>query len=224
MKKMLFLAATLFAAMAINAEVKMWNVEDWDTSTFIMSGDSIIASFTVDGLTVTAGDTKDDNNKYNAFVMIDGNNKTWTGADEEIKFTKRLKLGGAGKANARTISFPVSNGAFIEVWAMSSSSGDSNIRDLNFDTEFGTTVKTVKVGGDALEYITYKYSGDATSLMIYSVAKGLNVYAIRVKTGSDVPTAVENLEIAPKAVKVVENGQVVIIRDGVRYNTLGAQL
>lgn len=39
------------------------------------------------------------------------------------------------------------------------------------------------------------------------------------------PSAVENIEAAPaKVVKTIENGQVVIIRDGVRYNTMGAKL
>jgi hypothetical protein len=38
------------------------------------------------------------------------------------------------------------------------------------------------------------------------------------------PSAVENIQAAPKAVKVIRNGQIVIIRDGVEYNALGAQL
>ena len=38
------------------------------------------------------------------------------------------------------------------------------------------------------------------------------------------PSAVDNTTIATKVVKTVVNGQVVIIRDGVRYNLLGAQL
>ena len=36
-------------------------------------------------------------------------------------------------------------------------------------------------------------------------------------------TAVENVESAEKAVKVFENGQLVIIKNGVRYNALGVQ-
>ena len=36
-----------------------------------------------------------------------------------------------------------------------------------------------------------------------------------------VPTGVENIQAAPKAMKTLYNGQVVIIRDGVRYNTVG---
>lgn len=37
------------------------------------------------------------------------------------------------------------------------------------------------------------------------------------------PTGIDNIE-AGKAVKVIENGQVIIIRDGVRYNAVGAKL
>lgn len=35
------------------------------------------------------------------------------------------------------------------------------------------------------------------------------------------PTAVENVTVAPQVTKMIENGQVVIIRNGVRYNSVG---
>ena len=41
---------------------------------------------------------------------------------------------------------------------------------------------------------------------------------------NNTPSAVENNAIAAKAVKMIENGQIVIINNGVRYNALGAQL
>ena len=40
----------------------------------------------------------------------------------------------------------------------------------------------------------------------------------------DFTTAIDNTAIAPKATKTIENGQLVIIKNGVRYNALGAQL
>ena len=36
--------------------------------------------------------------------------------------------------------------------------------------------------------------------------------------------AVENTTIKANTIKTIENGQVVIIKDGIRYNLLGAQL
>ena len=41
---------------------------------------------------------------------------------------------------------------------------------------------------------------------------------------NNTPSAVENNAVAAKAVKMIENGQIVIIHNGVRYNALGAQL
>lgn len=40
----------------------------------------------------------------------------------------------------------------------------------------------------------------------------------------DFTTAIDNTAIAPKATKTFENGQLVIIKNGVKYNALGAQL
>lgn len=40
----------------------------------------------------------------------------------------------------------------------------------------------------------------------------------RIEVGA---TAVENVTVAPQATKMIENGQVIIIRDGVRYNSVG---
>lgn len=43
-------------------------------------------------------------------------------------------------------------------------------------------------------------------------------------TVSGYPTALDNTEDNAKAVKMIENGQIVIIKNGVRYNVLGAEL
>lgn len=40
----------------------------------------------------------------------------------------------------------------------------------------------------------------------------------RIEVGA---TAVENVTVAPQATKMIENGQVIIIRNGVRYNSVG---
>ncbi len=48
--------------------------------------------------------------------------------------------------------------------------------------------------------------------------------AIRFETDDDTATALENVVEQVSATKVIENGQLIIIRDGVRYNALGTQL
>ena len=37
-------------------------------------------------------------------------------------------------------------------------------------------------------------------------------------------SALENTQVTEKAIKVIENGQLIIIKNGVRYNALGAVL
>ena len=37
-------------------------------------------------------------------------------------------------------------------------------------------------------------------------------------------SALENTRVTEKAIKVIENGQLIIIKNGVRYNALGAVL
>ncbi len=49
-------------------------------------------------------------------------------------------------------------------------------------------------------------------------------YAELTITVVDAATAIEDVKEANKAVKIIENGQVIILRDGVKYNVLGAKL
>jgi len=47
---------------------------------------------------------------------------------------------------------------------------------------------------------------------------------IKLQLQQDYPTALDNTEDNAKAVKTIENGQIVIIKNGVRYNVLGVEL
>lgn len=80
-----------------------------------------------------------------------------------------------------------------------------NSTDWVFDTEAGNCTLTADVNGDYV--FTYTYESKKVSVTFPAVG----------------PTAINNIE-AGKVVKVIENGQVVIIRDGVRYNAVGAKL
>ncbi len=48
-------------------------------------------------------------------------------------------------------------------------------------------------------------------------------FSVTIKEHSDI-SALENVEMKQEARKVIENGQIYIIRDGVRYNMLGAEV
>lgn len=80
--------------------------------------------------------------------------------------------------------------------------------------------KTIATVGDYVEVVgdITKYTDKDNNTTYETMGKGNAT--IKVIGGA---TAVEEVEVAPaKAVKVVENGQLIIIRDGVRYNAVGA--
>lgn len=77
--------------------------------------------------------------------------------------------------------------------------------------------------GGAGEYVVFVANVD---MMTGTIGSHAVSYAVTLDAeGKKVskPTAIDNVEAA-KAVKFIENGHVVIIREGVRYNALGAQL
>lgn len=78
------------------------------------------------------------------------------------------------------------------------------------------------------EYYFYLYSG---TVVVLNDAKGLHLTVNAVSYGESTvtaeclvpasPQAVENVTVDTKAIKVVEDGQIFIIRNGVKYNAVG---
>ncbi len=73
-----------------------------------------------------------------------------------------------------------------------------------------------------LSAFTKKY----TDVIVTTDAAGGTTYNFTVYyvDGDDTTTAITNTEVEAKAVKVIENGQLIIIKNGVKYNALGAEL
>ena len=65
-------------------------------------------------------------------------------------------------------------------------------------------------------------SGNVAKIYIFQPNDGYGVYTFTGKVGSD--DAVDNIEADVKAQKIVENGQVYILRGGVRYTVTGVQV
>ncbi len=64
-------------------------------------------------------------------------------------------------------------------------------------------------------------------IKIKETAGGMRVFAVGINQVPEFPaseTAVENVKTSTPAQKVIENGQLIIIKNGVRYNALGAKL
>lgn len=127
---------------------------------------SIKANKEANGFTITAG------------CEIDANTKT---LDNGMEVTKRIKLGGAGSASSKSVTFKTTDAA--KVVAYSLSSGD-DVRSLALYKDDGTLIseQPAKVGGSILEEQVYEIE-EAGSYYLASTAKGINIYYISVTEG-----------------------------------------
>ena len=115
--------------------------------------------------------------------------------------------------------------------------GDCTANDFQISTENGETITNIEITteeesrwsmyygvfGTGWTTITKgaAWTGSATSVNVGGEFEQVIKLTVTV---DDSPTALENTAAEVKSVKVIENGQVVIIRDGVRYNAVGAKL
>jgi pectate lyase len=141
---------------------KFWNFSGTE---FIEAlPETIEESYTVDGLTIVYGSSDmeyEENSK-----SIDGYN-----------FGYRFKFGGSGNATNRALKFDVAGACNIVVYGMSGNS--SNVRALAISN--GTTeLQTIDFPGDAISKGIYTYTGDATSLYLYSKNSGINIYGVKI--------------------------------------------
>ncbi len=127
-------------------------------------------------------------------VVIDDNKKT---GDNGVEFTKRMKLGGAGSAELRSISFTTGGAASVTVYAMSSSSGeDRPMLLVNADgVEIGRGTAYGAPADNIIPAITYEVT-EAGTYYLWSEKSGINVYAIEVKEAGGAAAAPSVLNIS----------------------------
>ena len=149
-----------------------WNISD-DAFT-ALTGD-ITSTTTVNGLTITATSDKK--------VTIATNSKTI----EDISFTHVLKLGGAGNAAYRSLSFAVTGACTIEVYLVSAK--DTETRTLNvYSGSYGGTLLAELTAGTTPAKQTYNYTGGATTIYMGSANSGINIYGINLIYSGTTPT------------------------------------
>ena len=138
------------------------NISDMDVAT-------ISATTSAGAFTINATSSKT--------VVIDENSKTI----DEFEFTKRMKLGGTGKAtskdNYRNIQYTATDAATMTVYAMSgSSSADRALALVNAD---GATVATQTALGAEISKLTFEIPSAGTYYLL-STSSGINVYYVAV--------------------------------------------
>jgi pectate disaccharide-lyase len=147
----------------------------------------------VGGFTITAASDKK--------VAIDANDKT---AGDGTAFTKRIKLGGAGTADYRSIHFAAPSNAKVTVYAMSST-GTADRKLALYDIS-GASIGDMVALGASLSMHTFNLK--AGDYYLTSLEGGINVYGIKVEFAGGSSTPVERLDWAKVEAPAITDVQV----------------
>ncbi len=218
MKKIFLFAAALVAAMTINAEDAVWNFSEWDDC----SGFTNQVKNNL-GLFACAPDAE---TQITNFGVIEANAKTF---DDGFEGSKRFKLNGGGFTSAagfsatptqRYLHFNVNGESTIKVWYLTGGSGE---RTLYITDGTNVIAQNAHDGSSDKLILQADYYGGPATIYIFA-DKACNLFKIEATNVGTTTQAIDNVEVTEKAVKTFENGQLVIIKNGVRYNALGAKL
>lgn len=184
-----------------------WNFSD---TQFANLG-TISSTQTVDGLTIAATSDKT--------ITIDANDKTY---GENLKFTSRMKLGGAIGETYRHLRFAVKGSCTIEVYGMSGNKTDARPIVLAKEQWDNTIHTWADVPGSELSKLTYQYVGGSTTLYIGSGNSGVNLYGINLIYDKETTLTPAQSTNNGKTynllgMEVDENYKGIVIRDGKKY-------
>ncbi|MGN0235006.1 MAG: hypothetical protein ACI4BD_01645 [Paludibacteraceae bacterium] len=223
MKKLFFFAAALMAAVTVSAQ----RIEFTD----VIAADAFGTT-----KTFTNGDVElTIDNRYGKMSVDANKTKFGTSAADMWQSTNRLKTGGMssvteGQELGMTLYVP--SAGVVKIYARSGSSSatravvliQNDVEVLNHaftDTEAITDgdVKIFPV------FTSEKVAEGEIDIQFGKVPEGESgsnggMYIYAVEFVSDAQ-GILDASVAPKAKKVMENGQMIIVRDGVKYNALG---
>jgi len=218
MKKIFLFAAAVVAAMTVNAQTIAFSAED-EIAQADFPQEKVYAN---GNFKITITNTAD-GGKF----LVDANKtKFGTSLEDMWESTDRLNI--KGKSDSKTaVTITAPAAGKIKLYARTS--GKTTGVDVAFSqysetvasfTLVDTDAKVVKDGdSDVNIYPIKEFSVQAGDISM-TFTRGMYLYAVEFVSGAQ---GVENVDAADKAVKTFENGQLVIIKNGVKYNALGAK-
>ena len=90
------------------------------------------------------------------------------------------------------------------------------------ETEYKSNSTDVRVVTDPISVSAGEILIEALEMKETPVKNQIRIYSVSFTKSGE--TAVENAEVGEKAVKVIENGQMFIIKNGVKYSIIGAEI
>lgn len=197
--------------------------------------DSLFYSFEACGLDTVWTDLLFDNgvHAYSAqetdnknLMMIKSTKRSYG----DLSFTKALYFSGAPKSNGRIATVDVEWPCIVTVYAMSSTKNADTTRKMFLSSAAPTSSNKTEVishttdGESSSQVIQVgTYDCNAAGTLYFSVDGGMYLFGFSIVKSEDAPTGLKNANVNANAHvrKVFENGRVVILREGVRYNMNG---
>lgn len=214
MKKLFFFAAAMCAAMVMNAETYNFGGITADQITT----DGTIGTYVMDGDTIPSISTKADvdiNCTISTMPNLVINYKNSGDKNNILKFAADY-MQTDGKNFILTFS-NVAVGSNIEL-LVSAKGGTASVFTAFEGCVSATGADyTVTKKETLAEYETITFMATASTVKIKETAGGYRIISAAVNGAQ----GVENTTFAPKATKIMENGQMIIVRAGVKYSALG---
>ena len=158
----------IFAIRVVPVESALpfyWNFSD----DYLVGLDTIKTDTILNGMTFRATNSK---------RMVVASNKQ---SIESFKFTHALKMGGTGAETSRNISFGINGPCKIDVYLRSASSSDDRVLRVDAGSFGGTQLGLIPALATGVTKSTIDYTGDPTTIYMYSTNSAINIYAIRVR-------------------------------------------
>jgi hypothetical protein len=89
------------------------------------------------------------------------------------------------------------------------------ITNIATSESIGALITTVVVDGNKLKGFTAE---------VEVLGSDSKLYLIHLSTVEDIPSAIEDVEVLDTPNKIIINGQMIIIKDGVKFNTMGQMI
>ena len=219
MKKFFLFAAAVAAAMTVNAKVIsfadiVYN-SSADSAVIGFNSAFVYENININGAANSAGDSylvevtllelKADNQVY--FTFKDGS------ANKLVMKAYKEYVQPNGKATCMVIT-GLNNGDKVKITLKKALNKETMIEGATVESDkFNGTEIELTAAAEEIRVYSKNIAGDADAKW--------QVISVEVPDGAQ---GIENVNNAVKAEKFFENGQLVIIKNGVRYNALGAQL
>ena len=178
---------------------------------------------------VTSSDFKATLSDAGNKMAIDANPAYFGTAEEYKKYSFRLKSNGASSSTKNFITLDIPEAGILRVAPRTASNADTTrvLVIAQGETELYNAVVResqaidVQEGENSIKVYPYVEVNVAAGSVRVSYSAAMNFYAFAFLAGAQIPTDIVNTKVSEKAIKMIENGQLIILKNGVRYNVMG---